>query len=80
MEIYLCSIRQEFRLRVEESARTAEEFTKLYYDTIDKKRHVSNRYIFSRQSEHRPSPITISNYFAADVATLFGQWHRRLER
>lgn len=32
---------QEFRLRVEESARTAEEFTKLYYDSIDKKRHVS---------------------------------------
>lgn len=32
---------QEFRSKVEESSRTAEDFTKLYYDSLDKKRHVS---------------------------------------
>lgn len=31
----------EFRSKVDESSRTAEDFTKLYYDSLDKKRHVS---------------------------------------
>lgn len=31
----------EFRSKVDESVRTAEDFTKLYYDSLDKKRHVS---------------------------------------
>jgi len=33
----------EFRAKVEESSRTAEEFTKLYYDSVDKKRHQMSR-------------------------------------
>lgn len=32
---------QEFRTKVQESARTADVFTKLYYESMDKKRHVS---------------------------------------
>lgn len=32
---------QELKSRIEQACRTAEEFTKLYYECIDKKRHVS---------------------------------------
>ncbi|XP_031630885.1 NTF2-related export protein-like [Contarinia nasturtii] len=33
----------EFRSKVEESSRTAEDFTKLYYESLDKKRHQMSR-------------------------------------
>lgn len=33
----------DFRSKVDESCRTAEEFTKLYYESVDKKRHVSRK-------------------------------------
>lgn len=37
---YVYSPPQEFKIKAEEAARTAEEFTKLYYDSVDKKRNV----------------------------------------
>lgn len=36
------SLQMDLRSKVDECCRTAEEFTKLYYDTVDKKRHVSD--------------------------------------
>lgn len=39
----LFSWQMDFRSKVDESCRTAEEFTKLYYESVDKKRHVSRK-------------------------------------
>lgn len=43
---YMCfslskCIFQNLKNKIDLACRTAEEFTKLYYDTIDKRRHVS---------------------------------------
>ena len=32
---------QDFQLKVEQAVQACQEFSKLYYETVDKKRHVS---------------------------------------
>lgn len=35
-------ILQELRTKIDQACRTAEEFTKLYYESLDKRRYVSH--------------------------------------
>lgn len=39
-------ILQELRSKIDTACRTAEEFTKLYYESLDKRRYVSYTYKF----------------------------------
>jgi len=39
LNLYLCF--QDLELEVEQSCQAGKEFSQLYYDTVDKKRHVS---------------------------------------
>lgn len=78
----------DFRAKVDESCRTAEEFTKLYYESVDKKRHVSQYTVFQRVPN--PSSVAIisksneiiSMFYRspANVPIVPRQWNNGMER
>ena len=39
---------QELREKIDQACRTAEEFTKVYYESLDKRRHVSSLILKSK--------------------------------
>lgn len=44
--VYCILFQQTLKGKVDQACRTADEFTKLYYESVDKRRHVSYSSIF----------------------------------
>lgn len=75
--LHLCSLSQDLKTKIDQACRTAEEFTRLYYETLDKRRYVSN----NNAVKHIPWLYASTVYaISADFKTVHGFCVSDMER